>query len=440
MGGGARADILSLLLLRPLTIALLAWALIGLTRQDARGYGGWLLLAACVIALPLLQLVPLPPEIWHGLPGRELIVAIDAETGQESAWRPLTLDPQMTWNALWSLAALLAALLFAIRAGSSGQGAALRAMIVAGLVSGVLGVAQYASGTSSPLYLYRISNFGSAVGLFANRNHAGVFLACMFPLLAAFAVMRMEEGKRRARLISAVAMAAILVPMLFATGSRAGLAAGAIGIIGAALVAGPRLSGVSWKRAPRSRRLLLTGGVVGFFVFCAVSIGLSPGNSLDRMVGGPESELRWPIWRVTLGAIADVFPWGSGFGGFTQVFKVYEPDSLLAPAYINHAHNDFLEVALDGGVAGLLLLAAALGLIARDTWRVWRAAPSGSEVILGRAASIALGQLVFASVFDYPLRTPLMAVVGATLLVWLRLGALSSARLSGDSPPSPHSR
>jgi O-antigen ligase len=443
MGGGARADILSLLVLRPLTVALAAWALVGLRRRDVAGFGSWLILAACVVAVPLLQLVPLPPAVWQALPGRELITAIYLETGQDHPWRPFTLDPQMTRNALWSLAAPLAALALAIRGGSAGQRVMLRAVLIAGLTSGLLGVVQYASGTSSPLYFYRISNFGSAVGLFANRNHAGVFLACMFPLLAVFAVTGRDERKRRPRLIGAVAMAAALVPMIFTTGSRAGLITGAIGLVGAGLVARTRLGEVlSFERVPRSRRLLLALGGVGFLVFCAVFVGLNPGNSLDRLLGGPDSatELRWPIWRATLGVIIHVFPWGTGFGGFPQVFKIYEPDSLLGPVYINHAHNDFLEVTLDGGIAGVILLVAALGLIARDTWRVWRAAPSRSEIILARAASVALCQLVLASAFDYPLRTPLMAVVGVTLVVWLRRGTVPEAGVSADSPPSRHSR
>jgi O-antigen ligase len=442
MGGGARADILSLVLLRPLTVALAAWALVGLTRRDIAGFGSWLAMAAFVIAVPLLQLVPLPPAMWEALPGRELLTAIYAETGQGHPWRPFALDPQMTRNALWSLAAPLAALILAIRGGSAGQRTMLRAVLIAGLVSGLLGVVQYASGTSSPLYLYRISNFGSAVGLFANRNHAGVFLACMFPLLAAFAVTGHDERKRRARLIGAVAMAAALIPMIFTTGSRAGLITGVIGLVGAGLVARPRLGQiVSFERVPRSRRLLVAVGAAAFLVFCAVFIGLNPGNSLDRLLGGPDSatELRWPIWRATVGIIVHVFPWGTGFGGFPQVFKVYEPDSLLGPVYINHAHNDFLEVTLDGGILGVALLVAGLALIARDVWRVWRAAPSRSDVILARAASVALCQLALASAFDYPLRTPLMAVAGMTLLVWLRRGTMPDAAVSGGSPTSRHS-
>lgn len=447
LGGGARGDIYSLVVLRPLTVLIAGWALLTLNRHERAGFGDWLLLAASVILLVLVHLVPLPPSIWRALPGREVIVAVDAAAGLGDPWRPLSMAPELTRNALWSLAAPLAALVLAVRGGSAGERTMLSAVLLAGLVSGVLGVIQFGSGPSSPLYLYRISNFGSAVGLFANRNHAGVFLACLFPLLAAFVVAGLEERGRRARLIGALAMAAALVPMILTTGSRAGLITGVVGLVGAALIARPYLAAPSRRAGRMPRRALYVGLAIAFLAFCAVFIGLNQGNSVDRLIGGPDAqtELRWPIWRVTLDSAWQMFPWGSGIGGFTPVFALHEPDAMLGPSYVNHAHNDFLEVLLDGGIAGILLLAAALVLLARDGWRVWRRPAGGARAVLARAASVALVQLIVASLFDYPLRTPLLAVIGATLLVWLRRGALATtgsslSEISADPPYASRSR
>ena len=46
-----------------------------------------LALLALIVALPLLQLIPLPPVLWHALPGRELPLQIDNALGW-SMWRP----------------------------------------------------------------------------------------------------------------------------------------------------------------------------------------------------------------------------------------------------------------------------------------------------------------------------------------------------------------
>src|SRR3546814_6402182 len=55
------------------------------------------------------------------------------------------------------------------------------AVVVIACASAVLGLLQILSGPSSPAYLYRIANNDSMVGLFSNRNHHAIFLACTIP-------------------------------------------------------------------------------------------------------------------------------------------------------------------------------------------------------------------------------------------------------------------
>ncbi|MFI2901517.1 O-antigen ligase family protein, partial [Klebsiella aerogenes] len=74
-----------------------------------------------------------------------------------------------------------------------------------------------------------------------------------------------------------------------------------------------------------------------------------------------------------LAMIRIYFPAGSGFGGFDTIFRVHEPYALLKPTYFNHAHNDWLEILLDGGLPAALLLVVALGWWLRASIRVWRA-------------------------------------------------------------------
>src|SRR3546814_14825252 len=64
---------------------------------------------------------------------------------------------------------------------------------------------------------------------------------------------------------------------------------------------------------------------------------------------------------TVLSMIAAYFPAGAGFGGFDPIFRLHEPFRLLKPTYFNHAHNDFLEVVLDGGLPAALLLLVAIG-------------------------------------------------------------------------------
>src|SRR3546814_18783044 len=63
-------------------------------------------------------------------------------------------------------------------------------------MSGGLGLAQVIGPRDGPLYLYEITNNGSAVGLFANRNHQAALLACLFPMLAVYASIDHPSAER----------------------------------------------------------------------------------------------------------------------------------------------------------------------------------------------------------------------------------------------------
>jgi O-antigen ligase len=94
---------------------------------------------------------------------------------------------------------------------------------------------------------------------------------------------------------------------------------------------------------------------------------------------------------------------------------------LLKPTYFNHAHNDFLEIVLDGGVAGLLLLLLAF------VW--WIVAAVGAvraplpSALPGRTGAAILLVVMIASIFDYPARTPLMMAIIVIAATWLARGS-----------------
>jgi O-antigen ligase len=446
LGGSSRADTATLILLRPLALALAVVAVARLTRHEWARFGGYLAIAAAAVVLVAAHLIPLPPGLWSALPGREIVVAIDRAAGLGAVWRPLSLDPWMGTNTLLSLSVPVAALALATQLDARGRQRVLAAIIVIGLLSAALGVLQFAGGAGSALFYYRVSNNGSAIGLLANRNHQGVFLGALFPLIAAYACVAFgRTAKRRhdgraggdPRRWSAAVVAAMILPVVFAASSRAGLASTAIGLTGAMLVAWPhylaaaraaRVPGVRHQTLaarPWFRGMLIAIAAFGFVVFAATAVGLSSGNALDRLLAdsNADPELRWPVWQVTWHTAMQYLPLGSGAGSFVRVFQVVEPHALLSPLYLNHAHNDFLEMLLEFGIAAPVLVVAAGYLLLRDAWRVWRADGTSAAVTIARASTVVLGQFAFGSLFDYPLRTPMLAAIAAVLVVLLRFGA-----------------
>lgn len=450
-GGSARADITSLLLLRPLAVVMAAVALFGLTSSRVREFKGYFILLGGISGLFALHLLPLPPALWQALPGREFVIEIDRAAGLANLWRPLTLDPTAGLNSFWSLAVPWAVLLAASGLDQRGSSRILALVLLIGIASAMFGVLQFAAGPHSPLYYYRVTNNGSAVGLLANRNHHGVFLATMFPLIAAYAAGEFGRQRRRdhrggargdARLWAAAVVAAMFLPVIFATSSRAGIAAAAIGLTGAVLVAWPRYRSAQVQAGrpntgkpgaidrPWFRLVLIGAAGLGFVAFTAVFIGMTQGNAIDRLLADGEAnpELRWSFWQVTWHALSHYMPFGSGVGSFVRVFQVFEPGAMLSPLYVNHAHNDYLELLLETGIFGPAIVLGGLFLVIRDSWRVWRWGDGSQQAVLfARGASVALGQLAFASIFDYPLRTAMLAAIAVFLLVLLRRGARASS-------------
>jgi putative inorganic carbon (HCO3(-)) transporter len=83
---------------------------------------------------------------------------------------------------------------------------------------------------------------------------------------------------------------------------------------------------------------------------------------------------RIQIWNRALYAIQDFPLTGCGLGTFRRVVQVFYPLFLVGPDFdIGHAHNVFLQVALDVGLPGLI---AYLALVGTALWIGWRVARS----------------------------------------------------------------
>jgi O-antigen ligase len=155
------------------------------------------------------------------------------------------------------------------------------------------------------------------------------------------------------------------------------------------------------------------------------------------------SELRVQAFPAIWKATWDFFPVGSGIGSFVETFQMYEPDALLAPEYLNHAHDDYLEVLLTAGLPGALLVLSGIvmgGLAAMRLVRSKIPAKEGSSrtnLILGRAGLATLILLALSSASDYPLRVPTLGLLAAVCAVWVVNGY--RVRAASKNDPSQHS-
>jgi O-antigen ligase len=428
-GGSSRSDEIQVAILLPISLIVCAFAVATLRREHFAKFGILLLGFGVVFVLALAHLVPVPPGLRQIMPEGALIASIETAAGMEAGWRPLALFPVGGWQALISLATPLALCLLGVQLSKHERLRMLPLLIVLASASGLIGLLQAIGDPSSPLYLYRVTNNGSAVGLFANRNHAATLLACIFPMLAVYASgINDSAGERRRRQLLCVAVALVVVPLVLVTGSRSGLLSAALGLLGAAaLYRRPEKVDPKSRHSPKTfavnLRVWAALVVVGMGL---ITVYFSRATAVDRLFGHTSGDDgRTDFLVVSADLFWQYLPWGSGSGSFAEAYKIAEPPRLLDPSYLNHAHNDWVETAVVFGAPGLLVLAIVIIAYGYLTYRLWRHSdPSRSSVTLARMASVAIAIIAIASISDYPLRSPILMSVMALLTIMF---------LSGDS-------
>jgi O-antigen ligase len=405
-GGASREHALRLALVELAALPLLVLSADRMIRTGLwREHKFALALLGGLAAIPLIQLIPLPPAIWTALPGRaEMVQALDL-AGLAPGWAPLTVTPDLTWQ---SVLAILppAAMFLAVLSSSQAQTARMMGFYLVGAVIAVLlGAAQLASGTER-LYLWATTSAGSVTGFFANRNHLATLLLSTLPFAAVFgaAVLRRRSEQRLPLWFGALFMGMVVIG-LAAIRSRAGVILFGPVVIASLLAA--------WIAAGRGRPgpglLALIGGAAA--AICAVAIlALPPILARFDVQSAPEG--RFEGWPIVAEASQTYLPLGSGIGSFDAVFRSVEPLEQLDPTFFNHAHNEYLETWLEAGWLGAALIIAFLIWYGRRLWAAWKAGPS-RERDLQRAASIALLAMLVHSGVDYPLRTATLAVLFA---------------------------
>lgn len=372
------------------------------------GARAMLAIAAAILALIVVQLVPLPYALWSALPGRAVGVAMFAAGPGGTPWHALSQDPSATLQSAFMLLPAVGMLVVGLMLDRAAlRGLLLLILALAG-VSLLLGWLQLIAGIDSSLYLYGDQRELVSTGLFANRNHQADLL-CLGALTAGVTLYFLAPAQERIRRHQfALACAAVI---LFGAGvatteSRTGASLFVPGaVIAIALAMGKRRAG----RRTRRRLPLVALAAIG-----TIALGwLLVGQSSERL--SANQDLRYAIWPDAWYLARSLWPFGSGFGTFTLAYQQVESLGRVTPLLVNAAHDDYLQLLIEGGAAALAVLATFFIWLGLQISRLLRA-PSGRA---GWFAAAGLTVLLIHSAVDYPLRTEALSTIFALLCLVL---------------------
>lgn len=417
--------------------ALAACALTLAMRTAAGSGGGGLLLPdvplwplAALLGLGLLQIAPLPAtllrllapgsaEVWY--PQVEAARAILGDGG-----RPISIDPEATREGLLLAVGLVGLALTALPALMRPK-SLLRSAVALTVASAVLAVYGIVARNRFGALLYGVIPVPtiSPFGPFVSKNHfAGyvgpaALLALGLVIGLAGRAREREWTKDRAApgVVLALVAALAMAISLFVSHSRGGVVAALAGLatLGALVLATRRRSSS-----------LLPAAIVAAALAVALAIAL-PEEARARVTTLDGASFRLDTWRDSLRLVARSPAFGHGFGSFADAFPRAKRGHGLVR--VVHAENEYVELAVEGGVLALGLAVLALLLPARATFLdLPRREPLRRGLTLGALSGLAA--LAVHGAFDFNLHIPSNATLAALLAAFAAAGAgLRGARL-----------
>lgn len=321
--------------------------------------------------------------ILQFLPIKREIILNNTQLHIESSL--FTSSPQKTLETVLFATAILGFSLYLSRFKEDELARLIRFFIIGLAVNLILGAFQLSYSGRTEIVGFLPFTITSAS--FANENHFSCLGFATLPLIAYHYLVRIKTPA------IFIGISAIISFVLFAVGSRAGMTM-TLAISAASLF---------WFSVDKISTTLKLNLILALLVLSSFII--------YYFVGLPELEgfKRFNFIQNTLSAFKDNYLFGTGLGSFINIYPSYEPLYETHQLYVNHTHNDYVELLLETGILGAVLFLLFIILL------IFGLAKSK----LSQAAGIAVFALAAHSLIDYPLRTMAIAILFAYLIAIL---------------------
>jgi len=287
------------------------------------------------------------------------------------------------------------------------------AWFLAGLSFAVslVGILQFFSWNGRIFWLGKVVSAGTPFGPFVDRDHFAGFVELTVPF--AFALLLSRAARREMLLLGLFGIVPVGAVVL--SGSRGGILslifeAGLMGI----------LSRRQITRSGKGRSAVVLLVLCGMFTAWLGMEG-AYGRFKDLISYGVTGDRRMSLYKDTWRIFADHHWMGTGLGTLQSVYPRYE--SRYDGYIVDHAHNDYLELLADTGIAGGLCGIAFIVVLFGQGFANLRKATTPFGVAFHSAALTACSGLLLHSAVDFNLHIPsnallflLIAFTGSSLV------------------------
>jgi len=369
-----------------------------------------------VISLIVIQLVPLPPFIVklvspHTFEIKKNVYELSSVPGDSAnAWMNLSLYNFATYNELTKLltyAALYFMIINTVRDRKRIK-ILIYVLIIMGLFQVLYGVAQTYS--SSQKIWWWTNNYGRGwvTGTYINRNHLAGFLEMVIPLCMGFMIANLKRkkpkviknwvssGEERSKIILLFSMGLPLGLGLLLTGSRGGIISFGICMFFMALL-------FLFKSGYRKY------GIVAICL-CLLILGYGLRVGIEKTVKRFEhlGNLydRFEVAKSVIPMIRDFPILGIGCGNFVHTYPGYALSRYSGRVSLGHAHNDWVEMTAELGMAGSCLVLLALVVYLAKIIKLWLWRGDTFAVGIGAGVIAGVVSISIHSFFDFNMHIP----------------------------------
>jgi O-antigen ligase len=197
---------------------------------------------------------------------------------------------------------------------------------------------------------------GRATAGFKTANGLGAYLTILVPFFLSLSFLELKKLSSRCWIAGFFVLSLWSLLLTYSRGALLGTGIGILFFGGVYWMAGGKIKGrltVVW---------LCAAAALGI----AALLLLGQYKDLGAFTRHYSIQWRWNIWQDCITMIKDRPVLGHGINTFMEIFQTYRRDLGTNPTY---AHNCYLQLTAETGIAGLIGFLAIIGALSRDILR-----------------------------------------------------------------------